>query len=33
MINLDGVEKQRHYCADKGLCSQGYGLSGGHIWL
>ena len=27
------VEKQRHYSADKGLCSQGYGLPSGHIWL
>ena len=33
MINLDCVEKQRHYSADKGLYSQGYGLPGGHIWL
>ena len=27
------VEKQRHYSADKGLYSQGYGLPSGHIWL
>ena len=27
------VEKQRHYSADKGLYSQGYGLSSGHILL
>ena len=27
------VEKQRHYCADKGPCHQGYGLPSGHIWL
>ena len=28
MINLDSLfEKQRHYSADKGLYSQGYGLS------
>ena len=27
------VEKQRHYSADKGLYSQGYGLSSGHAQL
>ena len=27
------VEKQRHYSANKGLCSQGYGLLSGHILL
>ena len=27
------VEKQRHYSADKGPCSQGYGLPSGHIGL
>ena len=27
------VEKQRHYSADKGQYSQGYGLPSGHIWL
>ena len=27
------VEKQRHYSADKGLYSQGYGLPSGHIQL
>ena len=26
-------EKQRHYSADKGPYSQGYGLSSGHVWL
>ena len=35
MTNLDSVfvEKQRHYLADKGLYSQGYGLPSGHIQL
>ena len=33
MTNLDCVEKQRHYSADKCLYSQGYGLPSGHIWL
>ena len=27
------VEKQRHYSADKGQYSQGYGLPSGHMWL
>ena len=27
------IEKQRHYCDNKGLYSQGYGLSSGHLWL
>ena len=27
------AEKQRHYFANKGPYSQGYGLPGGHIWL
>ena len=26
-------EKQRHYSADKGQYSQGYGLPSGHVWL
>ena len=33
MTNLDCVEKQTHYSADKGLYSQGYGLSSSHVWL
>ena len=33
MTNLDCVEKQTHYSADKGLCCQGYGLPTGHEWL
>ena len=33
MTNLDSVEKQRHYSADKGLSSRGYGLPSGHIQL
>ena len=27
------IKKQRHYFADKGLSSQGYGFSSGHIWI
>ena len=26
------IQKQRHYFADKGLYSQGYGFSSGHTW-
>ena len=34
MINLDKcIEKQRHYFANKGLSSQGYGFSSGHVWM
>ena len=33
MTNLDSVLKNRHYSADKGLYSLGYGLSSGHIRL
>ena len=27
------IKKQRHYFADKGPSSQGYGFSCGHIWM
>ena len=27
------TEKQRHYFANKGLSSQGYGFSSGHVWM
>ena len=27
------IKKQRHYFAHKGLCSQGYGFSSGHVWM
>ena len=33
MTNLDSVLKNRHYSADKGPCSQGYGLPSGHVQL
>ena len=33
MTNLDSVlKKQRHHFANKGLSSQGYGFSSGHVW-
>ena len=27
------IEKQRHYFANKGQSSQGYGFSNGHVWM
>ena len=27
------IKKQRHYFADKGLSSQGYGFSSSHVWI
>ena len=27
------IEKQRHYFANKGPSSQGYGFSSGHVWI
>ena len=32
MTNLDSIQKQRHYFANKGPSSQGYGFSCGRIW-
>ena len=33
MTNLDSILKQRHYFANKGPSSQGYGFSNGHVWI
>ena len=37
MQNISGsmvhIKKQRHYFANKGLSSQGYGFSSGHVWM
>ena len=34
MTDLDSIlKKQRHYFADKGQSSQGYGLSSRHVWM
>ena len=33
MTNLDSIEKQRHYFANKGPSSQDYGFSIGHVWM
>ena len=27
------IKKQRHYLANKGPPSQGYGFSGSHVWI
>ena len=32
MTNL-AYKKQRHYFANKGSSSQGYGFSSGHVWM
>ena len=33
MTNPDSVLKSRDYFANKGLSSQGYGFSCGHVWM
>ena len=33
IANLDSILKSRHYFANKGLSSQGYGFSSGHVWM
>ena len=33
MSNLDSILKSRHYFANKGLSSQGYSFSSGHVWM
>ena len=33
MTNLDSILKRRHYFANKGPSSQGYGFSSGHVWM
>ena len=33
MTNLDSILKSRHYFANKGPSSQGYGFSNGHVWI
>ena len=34
MTDLDSIiKKQRHYFANKGPSSQGYGFSSGHVWM
>ena len=33
LTNLDSKLKSRHYFANKGSSSQGYGFSCGHVWM
>ena len=33
MTNLDSILKSRDYFADKGLSSQSYSFSSGHVWM
>ena len=34
LTNLDSIFKnRRHYFANKGLSSEGYGFSSGHVWM
>ena len=33
MTNLDSIFKNKHYFANKGPSSQGYGFSSGHVWM
>ena len=33
MTNLDSILKSRHYFANKGPSSQGYGFSSGYVWM
>ena len=33
MTNLDGIQKQRHYFANKGPSCQSYGFSSSHVWM
>ena len=33
MTNLDSIFKSRHYFANKGTSSQGYGFSCRHVWM
>ena len=33
MTKRQHIQKQRYYFANKGLSSQGYGFSSGHVWM
>ena len=33
MTNLDSILKSRHYFANKGPSSQGYGFPSSHVWM
>ena len=32
-VTTNHIQKQRHYFANKGPSSQGYGFSCGHVWM
>ena len=32
-LSRQHIKKQRHYFINKGLSSQGYGFSSGHVWM
>ena len=32
-VKEEHIKKQRHYFANKGPSSQGYGFSCGHVWM
>ena len=32
-VKRQDIQKQRHYIANKGASSQGYGFSIGHVWM
>ena len=33
MTNLDSMVKSKHYFANKGMSSQSYDFSSGHVWM
>ena len=33
LLGRKAILKQRHYLANKGPSSQGYGFSSGHVWM
>ena len=33
LLGRKAIKKQRHYFANKGPSSQGYGFSSGHVWM
>ena len=33
MTNLDSILKSRHFFANRGLSSEGYGFPSGHVWM
>ena len=33
LLTFRHIKKERHYFANKGLSSQGYGFSSSHVWM